>query len=202
MHRFIRAQRAGLLLLAAALVGTSGAQSATHSFSGTRSNTTPPGVPGGRCAPAITVNFGPGAFAASGTSTLGNFSYVASHCIAAPPPGNYFDGQFTWSFADGTVSGTHSGTLSTLGPGQFTILENLLFTGGTGRFAGATGSVVATGVLSFGLFQGAPASFSTVDFSGTINAPGVPEPASWMLLISGFGLVGSVSRRRRLAPST
>lgn len=31
--------------------------------------------------------------------------------------------------------------------------------------------------------------------------PGVPEPASWAMLIAGFGLVGAVSRRRRGAAS-
>lgn len=30
-----------------------------------------------------------------------------------------------------------------------------------------------------------------------IAVPGVPEPASWALMIAGFGLVGAVSRRRR-----
>lgn len=29
-------------------------------------------------------------------------------------------------------------------------------------------------------------------------APGVPEPASWGMLIAGFGLVGGVTRRRRM----
>jgi PEP-CTERM motif len=32
---------------------------------------------------------------------------------------------------------------------------------------------------------------------GTFGA--VPEPASWALLIAGFGLVGAMARRRRLA---
>jgi hypothetical protein len=31
--------------------------------------------------------------------------------------------------------------------------------------------------------------------------PGVPEPASWAMLIAGFGLVGAASRRRRLLAS-
>jgi PEP-CTERM motif len=37
-------------------------------------------------------------------------------------------------------------------------------------------------------------------FGGTLSvagAPGVPEPASWAMLIAGFGLTGAVMRRRR-----
>ena len=34
----------------------------------------------------------------------------------------------------------------------------------------------------------------------TLQAPGaIPEPASWAMLIAGFGLVGAAARRRRLA---
>jgi hypothetical protein len=29
--------------------------------------------------------------------------------------------------------------------------------------------------------------------------PGVPEPASWAMLIAGFGLTGAAMRRRRIA---
>lgn len=196
MHRHNLYLRA-ICVLAAALAAAGTTQAANRSLTGTRSNITPGGVPGGRCAPALTVNFGPSAFAASGTSNFGNFSYVASHCIAAPPPGAYYDGQFSWTFADGTLTGTHNGSLSFLAPGQFSVVENLLFTGGTGRFAGASGNLVATGVVSFGLFQGSPASFGDASFTGTLNAPGVPEPASWAMLVGGFGLVGGIARRRR-----
>lgn len=35
----------------------------------------------------------------------------------------------------------------------------------------------------------------------TISAAVVPEPASWALLIAGFGLVGAMQRRRRTAVS-
>jgi hypothetical protein len=34
-------------------------------------------------------------------------------------------------------------------------------------------------------------------FSQTLNAGGVPEPASWALMISGFGMTGAMLRRRR-----
>lgn len=41
---------------------------------------------------------------------------------------------------------------------------------------------------------------SNIGFEGTLSvAPGVPEPANWVLLIAGFGFIGVASRRRRLA---
>jgi hypothetical protein len=106
------------------------AAAATVAISGTRTNISPGGVPGGRRAPALTITFGPTAFAASGTSPLGDFTYVAGHCTAAPPPGSCFDGLFEWTLTTGTVFGTRSGTLSASGTaGVFNVLENLVFTG-------------------------------------------------------------------------
>lgn len=35
-----------------------------------------------------------------------------------------------------------------------------------------------------------------------LSADVVPEPASWAMLIAGFGLVGAAARRRRAAPAT
>jgi hypothetical protein len=170
----------------------------TLAISGTRGNITPGGVFGGRCAPAITVSFAPDLFAASGTSTRGDFSYTASHCIAAPPPGAYYDGEFEWTLGDGTLVGTHHGTLSaTDTAGQFDILEWLTFTGGTGRYAGATGSATYTGLLTLGMVEGMPGSWATGTFAGTLAAPGIPEPGVWGLLIAGLGAIGAASRRRR-----
>jgi hypothetical protein len=53
-----------------------------------------------------------------------------------------------------------------------------------------------------GLENGSPTSirFSTsIGNFGQTNA--IPEPASWALMIAGFGLVGAVARRRRLTPA-
>jgi hypothetical protein len=51
------------------------------------------------------------------------------------------------------------------------------------------------------LFLDLPTNVSFVSNSGVLlqgNAGAVPEPASWAMLISGFGLVGAVARRRRI----
>lgn len=170
----------------------------TTILSGTRSNVTPGGSFGGRCAPAITVSFGPGAFSASGTSNLGAFSYTASHCIAAPPPGSYYDGQFEWTLDDGTLFGTHDGILTLGGgPGLFNVVENLLFTGGTGRYLGASGFATFTGTVQFGMFNGAPGSTGEGSFTGRLSAPAIPEPGIWALMIAGFGIIGASARRRK-----
>jgi hypothetical protein len=49
-------------------------------------------------------------------------------------------------------------------------------------------------------------TYATVTYDYTSPTPpppppvgGVPEPASWALLVAGFGIVGGVARRRRMA---
>lgn len=183
----------------AACLATTGATAAPIVFSGERSNITPGGVLGGRCgASVLTISFSPDAFVASGTSNLGSFEYTASHCIASPPPGNYTDGQFTWDFGDGTLEGTYAGVLTASGtPGQFSISETMAFTGGTGRFAGATGAASFAGILRFGGFGGGPASFGDGTFSGTLTLAAVPEPGTWALLLAGGSILTAMRLRRR-----
>ena len=41
--------------------------------------------------------------------------------------------------------------------------------------------------------------FTSGDMWNLYNNPGVPEPATWAMLIAGFGLVGLTARRRRMA---
>ena len=68
-------------------------------------------------------------------------------------------------------------------------------TGGTGRFVGATGSISTNGALRFvngnGVYSGV--------VSGRLDMPAVPEPATWAMMILGFGAGGSMIRRRRVA---
>lgn len=185
-------------LAAAALPATAG----TVVFSGERSNITPGGMLGGRCgATTLTISFAPDAYAASGTSNLGAFDFTASHCIAGFPPGPYTDGQFEWDFGDGTLEGTYSGLLTAAGlPGQFNVTETMAFTGGTGRFAGATGSATFSGLLQFGAFGGLPASFGNGSFVGTLDIAAVPEPGTWSLLLAGGAAMVAMRRRATQRP--
>ena len=63
-----------------------------------------------------------------------------------------------------TAEGSGSATL--VAPGVLEVVDNGTFTGGTGRFAGATGSFVLE--RTFLLFEGV--TFGS--FAGTISSPG------------------------------
>jgi hypothetical protein len=80
----------------------------------------------------------------------------------------------------------------------------ILFTGvNSSNTALYTGLLIVQGPSSpwlsttFGVFN------PGLGFSGGISALGrlatVPEPASWAMLIAGFGLIGTAARRQRLA---
>ena len=88
---------------------------------------------------------------ASGSATyLGRFTDVQSHCF------NPATLEFTDGFATFTSVGTgeqlfipYWGVLaSTSDPTLLKILGNTTFSGGTGRFAGATGQGIARGTLN------------------------------------------------------
>jgi len=182
--------------IAAALIAAVPAGAATIAFSGTFTNTNPPASPTGRCAPAAsTVSIAPGLGTNAGTSNFGSFTATNSHCIVLPLPAPYTNGLFSFAFDAGDLlNGTYSGALSaTATPGTFANLQSFVVTGGTGRFAGASGSFTGNGTVVFG--AGPPSAFVTL--SGLVNAPAVPEPASWALLLTGFGIVGAALRSRR-----
>ena len=187
---------------AVALLAAVPAHAGLVAFTGTRANVNtinPPGT--GRCAPLNTVNIAPGALSSTGMSNLGAFASTQSHCIAGPPnPMNpvrqITDGEFTYAFAQGdSFFGTYSGQV-TFANGVVTGVENLTVTGGTGRFINATGTVLAMGTLSFGMVNGSTVGIFNGTVNGMLNAPAIPEPASWAMMIAGFGLAGAAARRR------
>jgi hypothetical protein len=83
---------------------------------------------------------------------VGSFTTAQSHCIdpGGADPLAFTDGSFTFTTADGErLIGTYSGRLlPTSTPGVFSLDGTASFEGGTGRFAGASGTATATGVLN------------------------------------------------------
>lgn len=101
------------------------------------------------------------------------------------------NGTFSLLFADGsTLSGNlsevDSAELLATNLGSFT--QIFTFTGGTGEFLGASGSLSGSGIVGPDTFTGSG--------SGTLTAAGIstPEPASAALIFSG--LVVMVARRK------
>ena len=144
--------------------------------------------------------------------------------VVSPPPMDPIDHTIASFVAGGgnlLVSGEHDGfpswnsnvnaLLAGIGSGMRIVPDqldaNALFvaqpqttshylTGTTGFQFGAT-SRVSGGT---GLFGTQTTNQTMLAVEGAIEpTPGVPEPASWALLISGFGLTGTALRRRRAA---
>lgn len=178
------------MALSTAVIAAAPVGAQTLVFSGTRENVNPLNPPGGRCVPPyfLTVNIAPGALSSTGTSNISNFESTQSHCITSPPPTSVVEGQFTYTFEAGdTIFGTYTGNVATgATPGSFSATENLIITGGTGRFVGATGTIDSNGILRFaagnGIFQGTLAgeiTATTTTASGEFaTALGVPSAAT------------------------
>jgi hypothetical protein len=132
----------------------------------------------------------------TGNSNLGSFSSTESHCVNAVT-GNVSNGEFTFDFGGGnaffaTYVGTIAGApLPPPPPGVVAVSFTYTLTGGTGIFAGATGSLIGNGTLTF-----TPSgTTSLINITGTINT--VPEPATVVLLATGLAGVSAAVRKRR-----
>lgn len=175
------------------------AAAATVAFSGSRQNVDAAGPAAARCGARATTNVvhNPPTATSVGVSNFGSFTPTLSHCIQLPLSNSMptvFDlGEFSFDFGEGdTLLGTYSGSLSFLSAGMFSVSQTHLVTGGTGLFAGASGSFDSAGTLSF--LSGRPTV--SQDFAGTLTIAAVPEPATWLMMILGFGLLGAAMRQR------
>jgi PEP-CTERM motif len=127
-----------------------------------------------------------------GTSSLGDFTLKTSTCLSLGGGASF--GTFTIDFGQDAFNGTFDGgstPTSTPGISDTAWLYTIL--GGTGRFAGASGTFDATGLADA---RTRPTRV-LIDFLGNIDAPAVPEPATWMMMFLGFGAIGLDARRRR-----
>ena len=194
---------------ALALVGSLSAvpaNAAAVGFSGTQSYINvlnPPGA--GRCAPNTTVDIRPGNLSSTGTSNLGAFMSTQSHCLLGQaPPASIYDGNFSFAFDAGdTLIGTYTGLIGFSGtPGlDFDLVEDFIVTGGTGRFLNAAGTFTLAGSLVRYENPAGPGFVAdfTGRFDGMLDLAAVPEPATWGMMLLGFGAVGWTTRRRRPA---
>ena len=106
---------------------------------------------------------------ATGNAThLGEFTYIELATVDART--RIATGTFVFTAANGdTVFGAASGKATLTAPNTLTIVEKMSITGGTGRFAGATGSFTLTRLKN--TVTGATAG----SFTGTISSPGAGD---------------------------
>jgi hypothetical protein len=127
-----------------------------------------------------------------GTSSFGDFTLSTSTCLSLGGGASF--GTFIIDFGTDEFSGTFNGgstPTDTAGISATSWLYTIL--DGTGRWAGASGTFDATGLADA---RTRPTHVS-IDFAGDINAPALPEPGSWGMMLLGFGMIGLVVRRRR-----
>jgi hypothetical protein len=104
------------------------------------------------------------------------------------------DGNKVGAFIDGGASFTTVSDVMDLskGPGSLTFFADNMFGGGQGEWS--SGSIAALRIYDGVLGAGEIADLNKIPFVNTA----VPEPATWAMMIAGFGFVGGALRRRRL----
>ena len=169
-------------------------QADTIAFTGSRTtvNNPPPSLNDARCGSVpnllVTPNTG------TGTSNLGAFTTQERFCVN-PLTMMVSSGDFRFDFANGsTLLGTIGGSVQPTVNGIQPVSFIFNVTGGSGLFAGATGSLMANGQV---MFLPGGLSNSTVNFTGTITT--VPEPTTMLLLATGLAGVATKVRKRRKA---
>ena len=112
-----------------------------------------------------------------------------------------------WFEFSNDLSGTYTFALITSTSGATVTLERLLTGGGATKIQEVTGSsnslTLQTGVLDAGATYRFLYTFNAGDGGGTVSGnasflqSSVPEPATWAMMLVGFGGIGMAMRRRR-----
>lgn len=118
-------------------------------------------------------------------------------------PGNAVTGSFSGTASSVTVRGIDVGDagirLSAFDAANMLLGSTTAFGSGIGVGEFFDVTVSFAGIKSFAFSQDNPCCGDGVLFDNFAftAGPGVPEPGTWALLITGFGLTGAVARRRR-----
>jgi hypothetical protein len=130
-------------------------------------------APDGSCPASQLLNVLEG----GGTAThVGKYTIVNSHCVD-PATGALTNGSFIKTAANGDqLYGTYVGNSSVIQPPApiaiFGVTGTLTYTGGTGRFAGTTGTATMEGTLTADFSQQPISATSTLRMVGEISSPG------------------------------
>ncbi len=90
--------------------------------------------------------------------------------------------------------GTGNGSSASFYDASDTLLGSLAV---DGQFGFASYSFGGSGVKKLVFSNGSGGNYNWIFGVGQLTYGAVPEPASWAMLIAGFGLVGAVARRKR-----
>ena len=163
-----------------------------------------------------------GATTYSYINNFGGWTFDASNTFIAQPIGGS-DGAVLLnengggSFASTTITGLNAGSRYSLSfllsgdnrPGQAFVLNGNIagLSFSVNGVDGAAGSTAGTLLSYIFTATGPSAVLNFTEASGTEASPmidniaiaTVPEPATWFLLVAGFGMVGVAARRRKTA---
>ncbi len=119
-------------------------------------------------------------------------TFAAEICCNVTYTGPNFPANLSFEIVDDLANVYTLGSFSTSGqtPGVWVGLSNLWNSG--------SASSVTLRILNSSIeFSGNDFAIDDINFSTSSKViPGVPEPASWALMIVGLGLVGAAARRR------
>lgn len=114
-----------------------------------------------------------------------------------------FDDIFTFTIpqngvGSGSISTSFSSALNKLNISDL-IINNVSFavpSNGAGQSTSVNGIPILSGVLNTIEVKGSTIGSNGFSGTATFSAAAVPEPATWGMMVVGFGLMGAVMRRR------
>ncbi len=126
---------------------------------------------------------------AVGTGSLGLVGYRSTDVVDMSTGQGSGSNRFSTAAGD-ELLGSFAVQVLPVSPGVVDLLGTLVFSGGTGLFAGASG---AASFVGHGQFISASTALSSFDFTGTVTV--VPEPQAAALMLAG--LLGGAAWRCR-----